>query len=139
MDLYVASTFGVDKQLAEIRDPARIIEMAWCGDQAVGFFHLWKCAPDPSVTGPKPIEVLRLYVDSGWHGKGVAAALMARIILIAQAEGFQTLWLGVGEQNYRAQKFYRKHGFDFVGTHIFRLGTDDQVDFIMARTIDPLE
>jgi ribosomal protein S18 acetylase RimI-like enzyme len=135
MDMYVAETFGVDKQLKELRDPNRWIAIAWSGNLAAGFLHLVKSNPDPSVTGPKPIELLRLYVDSRWHGKGVGAALMERTIQIAREEGFQTLWLGVWERNFRAQAFYNKYEFAAVGRHTFRLGTDDQIDFIMARTI----
>ncbi|MFL5814064.1 MAG: GNAT family N-acetyltransferase [Bdellovibrionia bacterium] len=135
MDLYLAETFGVDKQLKEIRDPNRYIAIAWEGNVAAGFFHLAKSAPDPSVAGPHPVEILRLYVDSRWHGKGVGAALMERCIQLAREEGFQTLWLGVWERNFRAQAFYGKYGFTTVGKHVFRLGTDDQTDLIMVRSI----
>jgi len=135
MDLYLGQTFGADKQLQEIRDPNRWIEIAWSENTAAGFLHLMKSAPDPSVTGPKPIEILRLYVDSRWHGKGVGAALMDRCIHIAREEGFQTLWLGVWERNLRAQAFYAKYGFVAVGKHVFRLGTDDQLDLILARAV----
>jgi GrpB-like predicted nucleotidyltransferase (UPF0157 family)/ribosomal protein S18 acetylase RimI-like enzyme len=132
MDLYVTKTFGAEKQMKEIRDPNRWIEIAWSGEQAVGFLHLVRSKPDSSVTGPKPIELLRLYVDSRWHGKGIGAALMERTIEIARKEGFQTLWLGVWEKNFRAQAFYAKHGFNSVGRQVFKLGTDEQNDFIMV-------
>jgi GrpB-like predicted nucleotidyltransferase (UPF0157 family)/GNAT superfamily N-acetyltransferase len=135
MDLYVTATFAIDKQLAEIRDPNRWIEIAWSGERATGFLHLVRSEPDPSVTGSKPIELLRLYVDSRWHGKGVGAALMKRSLEIARAEGFETLWLGVWEKNLRAQAFYAKYGFTSVGRHIFKLGTDEQTDFILVRSL----
>ncbi|MBX2989023.1 MAG: GNAT family N-acetyltransferase [Bdellovibrionaceae bacterium] len=133
--LYVAETFGTDQQLREIQDPARWIEIAWFAGTAVGFLHLLKGQPDPSVQGPKPLEILRLYVDSRWHGKGVGAALMERSLKIAFDGGFQTLWLGVWERNFRAQAFYRKFGFEIVGQHVFRLGKDEQTDFIMTREL----
>lgn len=135
MDLYVVETFAPDKQLKELLDPNRRIEIAWDGNQAAGFLHLIESDPDPSVTGPKPIEILRLYVDSRWQGKGLGAALMERSLQIAREERFNTIWLGVWERNFRAQAFYKKYGFATVGKHIFRLGTDDQTDLIMARTI----
>ena len=135
IQLYVAQTFAPDKQLREIHDGNRIIEIAWIENRAAGFFHLLKGNPDPSVKGPKPIEILRLYVDSRWHGKGVGAALMDKAINAARDGGFETLWLGVWEQNSRATSFYKKYGFNVVGDHIFRLGTDDQTDLIMARSL----
>lgn len=135
IDQYVASTFGPDKQFLEIRDPNRHIEIAWSDNRAVGFVHLAESEPDASVTGPKPVELLRLYVDSRWHGQGIGSALMNRGIEIARREGFQTLWLGVWERNFKAQAFYHKYQFEKVGSHIFAVGTDEQIDWIMARSI----
>ena len=132
---YIAETFSAEKQLREINDSTRRIAIAWSGNVAIGFFHLVKSAPDPSVTGAAPIELLRLYIDSRWYGKGIGAALMDQTIEIAQREGFQTLWLGVWERNFRAQAFYKKYGFSVVGKHIFRLGSDDQTDLIMVRSV----
>jgi GNAT superfamily N-acetyltransferase len=136
IEQYVAETFSAEKQAREIEDPTRWIAIAWSTDVAVGFFHLAKSQPDPSITGTNPIELLRLYVDSRWHGKGVAAALMDECIEIARKEGFQTLWLGVWEKNFRAQAFYKKFNFATVGSHIFKLGRDHQNDLIMARSIE---
>ncbi|MES2964177.1 MAG: GNAT family N-acetyltransferase [Bdellovibrionota bacterium] len=136
MDMYLAKTFGLDIQREEIRDPNRIIEIAWSENQPAGFLHLlMNGETDPSVKGERPIELLRLYVDSKWHGHGAGAALMDRCLSLARDGGFKTIWLGVWERNFRAQAFYKKHGFEVVGQHIFRLGTDDQLDLIMARSL----
>lgn len=60
---------------------------------------------------------------------------MNRCLQIAQEEGFQTVWLGVWERNFRAQAFYKKYGFATVGQHVSRLGTDGQVDLVMVRSV----
>jgi len=135
MDLYVEQTFGVEKQLSEILDPKRRIAIAWVRNVAAGFYHLFEGVPDASVTGPRPIEILRLYVDSRFHGKGIGPALMEACIAKARSENYQTLWLGVWERNLRAQAFYKKHSFIAVGKHRFTLGTNDQLDLIMSRQI----
>ena len=41
------------------------------------------------------------------------------------------MWLGVWERNVRAQAFYRKHGFDRVGSKVFVVGSDPQTDLVM--------
>ncbi len=135
MDLYLSRTFGTDKQLEEVQDPDRRIAIAWIGTTAVGFYHLFLGPADPAVKGTKPIELLRLYVDSRWHGKGVGAALMEECLEAGRREGFATMWLGVWERNFRAQAFYRKYSFAVVGAHVFTLGTDEQTDLIMTRAI----
>ena len=53
----------------------------------------------------------------------------------AQAAGYQTMWLGVWEYNYRAQAFYRKWDFVAVGEHVFQLGSDPQTDLLMERAL----
>lgn len=132
---YVSNTFGFEKQLAEIQDSNRSITIAWEGSHPAGFYHLLDGPPDPTIQGPRPIELLRLYVASAWHGKGLGPMLMNRCIEEARVAGFKTLWLGVWEKNFRAQAFYRK--FDFVpcGTHIFQLGKDAQTDLVLSRKI----
>ena len=91
-------------------------------------------APD-GVTGEKPIELVRLYVSRESLGSGVGAALMQACIDEAKERGYETLWLGVWENNQRAQAFYRKWNFTEVGTHLFQLGDDLQTDILMQRSI----
>lgn len=135
MDMYLSQTFAVDKQLNEINDPNSFIEMAWVNGQAVGYLHLKTSRPDSSVTGARPIEIFRLYVDSRWQGKGVGPGLMDKCIRLASEKGFQTLWLGVWERNFKAQSFYKKYDFRIQGHHIFQLGNDEQTDLIMSRPV----
>ncbi len=135
MDIYIDKTFTVEKQLQEIKDTKRHIAIAWIGGIAAGFYHLFDGPVDPSVKGERPIEVLRLYVDSDWHGKGIGPALMNSCIDLALAQGHQTMWLGVWERNFKAQAFYKKYLFSEVGKHIFTLGNDDQIDLIFSRKL----
>ena len=60
---------------------------------------------------------------------------MAAVFAAARARGAQTVWLGVWEHNARAIAFYHKHGFEDVGSHEFVLGTDHQIDRLMARPL----
>jgi ribosomal protein S18 acetylase RimI-like enzyme len=64
-------------------------------------------------------------------GKGVGRELMAAAIREAGQRGCDSVWLGVWEKNPRAIAFYKKWGFQEVGSHVFQLGDDLQTDFIM--------
>jgi len=135
MKLYCDKHFGEAIQRAEIVDPQRHIVIAESGGEFLGYYLLNQSEPDPAVKGEKPIELVRLYVDFKSHGQGVAKALMEDAIQYAKAQGFKTLWLGVWETNFRAQKFYKKWNFENVGSHIFMMGADPQNDFIFARAL----
>lgn len=54
---------------------------------------------------------------------------------IAQSTGYRTIWLGVWERNTRAISFYTRWGFETVGDHVCRMGSDEQRDLIMARPV----
>ena len=135
MNIYLNEAFSEEKQLAEIEDRKRQIYIAWNTKEAIGFFHLFHDSADAAVKGDNPIELLRLYVVSAWHGKGVAEALMNHCLELCRQGGYKTLWLGVWESNFRAQTFYRKYSFIWVGQHIFKLGHDEQIDLIFAKDL----
>jgi len=135
MARYVAAHFGPVRQAGELRDPARITLVAEADARPAGYAQLVRGSPPPAVTGPAPLEVARFYVDQPWHGRGLAQGLMAAAVEAARAAGARTLWLGVWERNARAMAFYRKSGFDEVGTQTFVLGADHQRDLVLARSL----
>jgi ribosomal protein S18 acetylase RimI-like enzyme len=69
----------------------------------------------------------------GHHGAGVASALMTRTLEAARERGAAAVWLGVNEENARAQGFYEKSGFAKVGRKRFLVGDRWEEDFVMER------
>lgn len=92
---------------------------------AYGMLH------DRSVrTGEDPalaehsLEIKRVYVDSAFHGSGAAYLLMEHLMGVVRAKQppRRHVWLGVWENNVKAQKFYAKYSFREVGEHTFLVG-----------------
>jgi ribosomal protein S18 acetylase RimI-like enzyme len=137
MDAYVRDAFSLDRVRAELADEASTFLLAFVDEreEPSGYAKLRTGTTDPSVSGPDPIELERLYVDSSAIGRGVGAALMRASLDVARSGGYRTLWLGVWERNARARSFYKKWGFEMVGDHVFRLGSDDQRDLVMERSV----
>ena len=135
IDAYVSVTYSIAKQEADLEDPARLTLIAEQDGTVVGYAQLRHGDVPECVRGPAPVELLRFYVDRGWHGQGIAQAMMAEVIAEATADGSKTLWLGVWERNRRALAFYRKCGFEDVGSHEFVMGRDRQTDRILARSL----
>jgi ribosomal protein S18 acetylase RimI-like enzyme len=133
---HVAATYSPVRQASEITDSRRSTLVAATDmGELIGFAQLLAGEIPPVVTGPAPIELLRLYVDRGYHGQGVAQALMAAALEEAADRGALTIWLGVWERNPRAIAFYRKWSFEDVGSHEFLLGRDRQTDRVMVRPV----
>jgi len=132
---YLAQSFTPEKQLAELADPNSIVKIAEVDDVAVGYYMLSTNKTPAGIESNNAIELVRLYVAKDCIGKGVGAALMKDCLEQAKQLGHETIWLGVWENNFRAQAFYRKWNFEVVGTHVFQLGDDAQTDFLMQRQL----
>jgi GNAT superfamily N-acetyltransferase len=91
-----------------------------------------------AVTVEPAVELSKMYVLPDAHGAGaagVSAALMTAALDRARELGAAAVWLGVNQENQRAQRFYAKHGFRVSGTKTFRLGEGVESDYVMVRTL----
>ena len=120
MAAYLAASFETEIQRAELADPRNIFLILENDGVAIGYAHLRTGEPPACVSGPKPIELSRLYVESNFQGGGVGARLLKACLTEARRAGYQTMWLGVWKQNVRAQAFYRRWNFSVVGAHVFQ-------------------
>jgi ribosomal protein S18 acetylase RimI-like enzyme len=136
MRLHLASAWSPQLQRAEIEDPALDTLLACSADGELAAFAQLRAGWAPTQVSTKcAIELKRFYVDSPWHGKGLAHDLMSVVETQARRRGARELWLGVWERNIRAQAFYRKCGFEKIGTQIFVVGNDPQTDHVMLRNL----
>lgn len=137
LDAYVRGAFSSERLQEELSEPQSIFLVAFLGraPDPIGYAKLRTGTPDLSVTGANPIEIERLYVDRNALGRGVGAALMRHCLKHAASGGHGTVWLGVWERNQRAIAFYERWGFVTVGSHLFRLGSEDQRDLILTRPV----
>lgn len=134
--LHVRRSYGEAIQLEEIQDPGLVTFVAEGAAELQAFAQLALGAAPSSISGARPIEIRRFYVDAPWHGRGLAQRLMAAALDCAAEAGADVVWLGVWEKNPRGIAFYAKCGFAPVGHHIFVLGNDPQRDVLMARSAD---
>lgn len=123
-----------------LADPARDLFLAEVDGVAAGYTMLITGEPsDPdvaaSLTTRPTAELSKCYVMPGHHGAGVAGALMARTLDAARTREAAAVWLGVNEENERAQGFYRKSGFEVVGRKRFLVGDRWEDDFVLERVL----
>ncbi len=95
--------------------------------------------PDPDVQGALTLrptaELSKIYVLPQHHGAGTSRLLMEASIEAARERGAAGVWLGVNQENERAQKFYGKSGFARVGTKRFLVGDRYEHDFVFERSV----
>lgn len=137
MHAYIAEAFSLEQTRRELSDANTIFFIAEADAQMIGYAKLQEHSTEDCVSDTRPIELSRLYVLKDFHGQGIAGKLMDECFDIAERKNYQTMWLGVWEHNLRAQKFYEKLGFVKVGSHVFQLGNDAQIDWVMEKKLPP--
>jgi len=68
------------------------------------------------------VELERIYPLDRFQGKGIGRFLVEFSIQFAKDKATACLWLGVWNQNFKAIKFYKTHGFIVVSSHDFIWG-----------------
>jgi len=135
MRIYTDKAFSVGQILSELQDNSIVYFILEGAENIVGYAKLKPMSTIECVLADKPIELCRLYLLKEHIGKGLGAILMNRCIEFARMHGHDVMWLGVWEYNFRAQQFYNKFGFERVGEHIFQLGNDPQIDWILQKKL----
>lgn len=129
----VAEHYGESAQRKQILDPDRLNLLMLGDDDWVGHAQLTLGSAAPAGAAAAPaIELSRFYIDTRFHGKGAAQAMMAELKRRARALGAASLWLSVWQESPQAIRFYRKEGFRIAGQLVFMVGDDPKDDWLMV-------
>ena len=123
---------------AYLAKPDTRITLAVTGaDAPVGYAMV--CAPDIEgfAIEPGDLELKRIYLLSRYQGLGAGGRLLRAAFADALALGAKRLLLGTHEGNVKAIAFYRRHGFELVGSRTFQVGAQSCCDLVMARALTP--
>jgi ribosomal protein S18 acetylase RimI-like enzyme len=135
MKAYMSKAFTVEQLTAELSDLRAKFLIAEAGGAIVGYGKMLADEIPACITGQNPIELVRLYVDKNYLGTGIGNDLMQACLNEARSLGHRSIYLGVWEHNHRAQSFYFRWNFRVVGSHIFQMGSDAQMDWLMEREL----
>jgi diamine N-acetyltransferase len=135
MILYLNANFTVKKIREEINESGTLFFLAEIDDQLVGYARIRSNKSTDAEGLKNPMEIERLYVDKKQIGQRIGYLLMKTCMQYAEEKNYQTVWLGVWENNERALEFYRKWGFVKFGQHVFMLGNDAQTDLLMKKEL----
>jgi diamine N-acetyltransferase len=135
MQKYLSESFSIEHLTAQLTNPDSAFYFAWAGEQVVGYLKLNFGAAQTEKQDENAVEIERIYVLHAFHGQKVGQLLYDKALEVTRQRQAPYLWLGVWEENKRAIRFYEKNGFTVFGTHIFKLGDDEQTDFLMRLAV----
>lgn len=131
MQHYLDKDFGLESLLAQVSNPDSGFHLVWLEDQPVGYLKVNVGMSQTEPDQEQGLEIERIYVLKEFQGKKIGQLLFEHGIEIARKADKVYIWLGVWEENGKALAFYKKNGFVQFGTHVFKLGEDEQTDFLM--------
>jgi len=68
-----------------------------------------------AMPGADEMHLLNITVVPAWQGRGLAVAMLDRLVAECGRRGLSQLWLEVRVGNERAREVYRRYGFAEVG------------------------
>ena len=119
---------------AELTNTDVVILLAEQENQILGYVKLVPGGSE-DLKFIRPIEIARLYSAVHTIGNGIGKKLVAAACDFARKNGYDGVWLGVWQKNFRAVNFYQREGFRITGVTDFKLGDDVQDDFVMAMKV----
>jgi len=135
MQHYLENNLNESKLTTEINNPDSTFYLAMLDNKAIGYLKLNSGSAQTELQDNKAIEIERIYVLKDYHGQKVGQFLLDKALEIARERDAAYIWLGVWEKNPKAIRFYEKNGFVPFGSHIFRLGDDEQTDIMMKLAL----
>ncbi|WVF70167.1 hypothetical protein IAT40_004955 [Kwoniella sp. CBS 6097] len=103
--------------------------------EILGVAQLHAGPPEECLTLPKPIFLKRFYLKTSTHGTGLSSALLQSAEQVARELGYESIWLGVWENNGRAMRFYEKMGFERKGEQFFFAGGSKRKDWVLEKAL----
>lgn len=128
---YILESFHLEQLKKELNNPDSQFYIAYSNLDPIGYLKINSGAAQTENQTKNALEIHRIYVLQSFHGKNVGQILLEKAITIAKKMEVNLIWLGVWEENYRAQRFYSKNGFQIFDKHQFVLGDEVQTDFMM--------
>ncbi len=124
MQIYLEKSFSQEEISADLRSENTKYLLVSLAEQVIGYAKVCLSQAPDSVPGRNPVELARIYIDLAYSSRGYGSQLMEACLEAARRLESDRLWLGVWERNEAAIRYYRRWGFDIVGTMEFVLGDD---------------
>lgn len=135
MSAFLNDAYNQQKLEEEFYEIGSVLYLACEGSRIAGFLRLRSNSEVEYKLGSNTIELQRLYIHKNFQNQKVGKMLMQKAIDYAIEKKFEWIWLGVWERNFNAQRFYNKWGFEKFGEHVFQMGDDPQIDWLLKRKL----
>lgn len=135
MNAYLERAFNLKQLEKELSNPSSQFFFVYFNNEVAGYLKVNTDNAQSEEMGDELLEIERIYIRNKFQKHGLGKCLLNKAIEIAIEWKKNKIWLGVWEKNENAIAFYKKKGFVQTGAHSFYMGDEEQVDFIMTKTL----
>ena len=131
MDKYLNENLSISTLEKELKNPNSLFFIIRDLDKNIGYLKLNMGPAQTDIKDANALEIERIYVIKEYQGKKAGQQLYEKTIQVAKEKMLKYIWLGVWQENSKAIQFYIKNGFEIFEQHVFKLGDEEQTDFLM--------
>lgn len=117
---------------------ARAAFVADDGGRLVGLVSGIAAEPSESGDHADAAELISMWVEADYRGRGIADQLVEAVVGWAASEGYARVRLCVIDGNQPAERLYRRRGFRPTGERQ-PAGRGDRMESVMERPLGPTE
>lgn len=133
LQAFIDESHAVSAYETLLQSPLYALWLAETDGEAIGYALAGPCGLPHADAKPEHGELKRLYVTARAQGSGIGARLFDEALAWLERDGPRTLWISVWSENYGAQRFYERYGFEKVGEYEFIVGQQRDHEFMYRR------
>ncbi|MGG4215893.1 GNAT family N-acetyltransferase [Paenibacillus sp. FSL L8-0638] len=135
MKAYLERAFNFKQLEEELSNVSSEFFFIYFNEELAGYLKVNINEAQSEKMGGESLEIERIYIKNNSQKHGLGKYLLNKAMEIAMKHNKKKIWLGVWEKNENAIAFYKKMGFVQTGVHSFYMGDEEQIDFIMTKTM----
>ncbi|MGG0667323.1 N-acetyltransferase [Lederbergia citrisecunda] len=136
MKAYLERAFNLKPLEEEVSNTCSQFFFVYFHDEISGYIKVNIDDAQSEDMCDEALEIQRIYIKNNFQRHGLGKHLLQLATNIALECNKTKIWLGVWEKNENAIAFYKKLGFIQTGAHSFYIGDEEQIDYIMTKTLN---
>ena len=132
---YLDRAFNLKQLEKELSNNNSEFYFVYYNDEIAGYLKVNINEAQSEETRGDSLEIERIYIKREFQKYGLGKYLLNKAMEIAIEHNKRKIWLGVWDKNDNAIAFYKKLGFVQTGAHSFYMGDEEQIDYIMSKTL----
>ncbi|MGM0877818.1 MAG: GNAT family N-acetyltransferase [Bacillota bacterium] len=135
MNAYLERAFNLKQLEKELSNISSQFFFVYFNNEVAGYLKVNTNDAQSEEMDDESLEIERIYIKNKFQKEGLGKYLITKALEIAIERDKKKIWLGVWEKNKNAIAFYKKMEFVQTGAHSFYMGDEEQMDFIMTKTL----